>query len=119
VQAHQERGIFFRLRIAPVVFLAELVERELRASRAFPEERGVDFVRELLRVGDELGKRPVLEPDQDVGRLDLGALAVLGFDLQRRVVVGKDGADLEVAVLLLYATGLPFRQDANPSTMSR
>ena len=41
----------------------------------------------------------MLEADQHVGRLDLRALAMLGFDLQRAVVVGQNGAHLEVAVL--------------------
>jgi hypothetical protein len=34
-------------------------------------------------------------------RLQLAALAVLGFDLQRTVVVGQDGAGLDIAVFFV------------------
>ena len=54
-----------------------------------------------LRLGHERREPAALETDEHVGGLHLGALAVRRLDLQRGVVVGEHGADLEVAFLFV------------------
>ena len=88
MQPHQQAGAFLRPGRVPEVLASQLLERKLGLAAAFPQKRRVNFVGDLVRLRHELRQRQVLEADQHRRSFHLGALAVQGFDLQRRVVVG-------------------------------
>ncbi len=99
-QRERHGGRFGRRRSAPEIFLREFVESEFVLGRHFPEKIRIELAREPLRVGVERRGRRLGEAQQHGRRLDLEALAGGRLDLQRRVVVGEDGAGLELAVVL-------------------
>ncbi len=98
-QQRDGRGLRGR-RLAAVVLARELVEAELAVAARVPQERGVEFRRELLRLGQRVAGAGRGEAQQHVAGLDLQPLAGHRLDLQRRIVVGENGAGLQLAVVL-------------------
>jgi len=103
MQTQQHRSGLHRIGFAAVVFRSELLEAELFLATDFPEEIDVDALRLGLGAFQQFSRRRGDKAQQDIGRLDLGALAGGELDLQRSHVVGKHGAGTESAVL--------FKQD--------
>ena len=101
VQPQQQAGGFHCNRCVAEVFAAQLVEIEFVAAAAFPHEIDIDRVGAFLRRVHEGRQRGLVEAQQYRRSLDLGTLAVRRFNLQRAVVVGENGADLEAAVLFV------------------
>ena len=99
VQLQQQRHRFGRPRRVAVVLLRQLLEAEFLAACRFPQEIGVEFGRQRLGFGHHLGRHRRGEAQQDIGRLDLAALARGRLHLRRGVGFGQDGAGLEMAVL--------------------
>ena len=116
VGVEQERhgGGFVRRGRAAEVLAREVLEAELLAAAHLPQELRIERLGELLRIGDEAREPLAVEPQEDGGRLHLGALAVRGLDLERGAGVGEDGADAKVAVFLEQ----DLFQDLAHSTMS-
>ena len=98
-QQRDGRGLRGR-RLAAVVLARELVEAELGVAARVPQERRVEFRRELLRLGQRVAGAGRGEAQQHVAGLDLQPLAGHRLDLQRRIVVGENGAGLQLAVVL-------------------
>ena len=116
VQAHDERGRLDRYRRTAVVFAGHAVGTELVFGRDLPEEIEIEFCGFRFRQRQKFGKRRALELEQHVGRLDLGALAVGGFDLIGGVVFGHHVADLEAAVFFVKNVQVNhFRVAATPA----
>ena len=83
------------------VFAGQRLERELLLPAALPQEIRVHRLGELVRLVHEVGEAGAVEAEQHGGGLYLGALAVRRLDLQRGIVVGEHGADLEAAFLFV------------------
>ncbi len=83
-----------------VILLGKFDESELVAGACLPQKIRVELDREFLGIRVERGRRGIGETQQHGRGLDLQAFARNGFDLQRRVVVGEDGAGLELAIVL-------------------
>jgi hypothetical protein len=122
VQPEQQARRLDRRRRVAVVVVGEAREVELVLRRALPEEVEVDRVGVALRLLHQLGGRRLGEAQQHRRRLDLGALAARGLDLQAGAGVGEDGARLERAVFLEQDVGarhgtvrLPVTRPAPPS----
>src|SRR5262249_54867403 len=101
LQPHQDAGGFHGYGIPADVVARELLEPELRALAALPEEIGVERIGEAARTGEQLGARRPLEGKHDARRLDLRAPAVRALDLVGRRRGREHGADLELALLLV------------------
>ena len=101
VELHEQRGRLDRLRRAPVVLARQPLEAEFLLPAALPEKIRVDVRGEPAGVLHEAREAAAVEAEQHRGSLHLRALAVRRLDLQRSVVVGQDGADLEAALLLV------------------
>ena len=101
VQGQQDGRRLGRRRVMAVVFPGQLLEAELALPRHFPEEIQVQFRLAGTGLVHDLGRRRRRVLQQHVGRLHLGALAVLGLHLEGTVVVRQDGAGLDVAVFLV------------------
>ncbi len=99
-QRERHRRGFRRGGSAAVVFACEIRETEFVVGGYFPQKIRVQVGRLPLRLGDECRRRRLGEAQQHRRRLDLEALSGGAFDLQGRVVVGEDGAGLELAVIL-------------------
>src|SRR5512135_957686 len=76
-----------------------MIETELVGAGCFPQEVGVEILGQRFGLGHHLGRRRRGKAQQDVGCLDLAALARGGFHLRRGVGFGQDGTGLEMAVL--------------------
>ncbi len=100
MQAQQQRRRFHGGRLAAGVVGGELLEAELGVRTGFPEEVDVDGGRFALGEIEQFRGRRRVEAQQDVGGLDLAALARGKLHLQRGVVVGHHDAGLEGAVFL-------------------
>src|SRR6185295_16270117 len=71
-------------------------ERKFVGTAALPQKIGVDVRGNALRRVRKCIQPRLIEPQQHRRRLDLAALAVRRFDLQRRVVVGENDTDFEI-----------------------
>ena len=85
----------------PEILARQRVVREFLAAAALPQKIDVDPAGNALRFRHETRERRRLESQQHRGRLHLGALAMRRLDLERGVVVGEDGADLEVTLFFI------------------
>jgi hypothetical protein len=103
MQAQQHRCRLHGIRFGAVVLGGEILEAELLFAADFPEEIDVDAFRFRLRPFQQFAGCRCGETQQDVGGLDLAALARGQLDLQRGHVVGQHAAGTEGAVL--------FKQD--------
>ena len=83
------------------VFAAERFEREFIRAATLPHEIDINLGGGALRGVHESSQRGLIKTQHHGTRLDLGTLAVRRLDLQRAVVVGQDGADLEAPVLFV------------------
>ena len=99
-QRERDGGGFRRRGRAAVILPGKVREAEFVVGRHFPQEIRVELTRELLRLGIERRRRRIGEAEQHRRGLDLEPLAGDGLDLERRFVVGKDGAGLQLAVIL-------------------
>src|SRR3990172_1896215 len=70
----------------------------------------------LLRAGEQLGPRGLLEAEQHVARLDLGAPAVRAFHLKGGRCLRQHRADPELAVFLVQNV---HARACNPANASR
>ncbi|MCX7187657.1 MAG: hypothetical protein NTW24_00845 [Proteobacteria bacterium] len=80
---------------------AQFGEVKVVRRTAFPQEGHVNVCCDRLRLGHELGQPGLGKAQQHVGRLDLAALALRAFRLQRGDAVGEYRADLESAVVFV------------------
>jgi hypothetical protein len=101
VQGQQDGRRLGRRGGVTVVFPGQFLEAEFGLPRRFPEEVQVQFRLAAARLVHDLGRRRRRVLQQHVGRLHLGALAVLGLHLEGTVVVRQDGAGLDVAVFFV------------------
>ena len=83
----------------PEIIAPQRLVLEFSLAANFPQESQIDIARDRLRRFEKSGECRFLELEQHIPRLNLGALAVQGFDLERSSVVGEDGADFEAAIL--------------------
>ena len=98
-QAEQRRRFLRHVGLGAEVVARQLGERELAFGRELPGEVEVDLARDLLgRVEQRLGLG-LGEAEQDVGGLDLGALARGELDLQRGVGLAHHPAGVELAAV--------------------
>jgi len=82
------------------IFGAQLGETEFFLSRDFPQEVEIDIKNDRLgRIQQGLGLG-LVELQQHVARLDLGALTARHLHLVGLARLRQDGADLEVARFL-------------------
>ena len=89
-----------RRRLRAVIFARQLIEAEFTVADRFPQKIRVELAGEFVRVADRLRSARLGEAQQNIRRLDLEPLAGDGLDLQRLVVIGQDGAGLQLAVVL-------------------
>jgi hypothetical protein len=83
------------------VLARRVIEAELVGGDRLPEEIRVERISKRLRVIDQRLRRRRLEAEQHVGRLDLRALAMRRFYLQRGGVVGEHAARPQLAFFLV------------------
>jgi len=101
MQPERNRRRFDRAGGMTVIFLRELVEHELVRAAALPQKIGIQFGRRRLGHVHEPRHGRVFETQQHVARLDLGALAMRCFHLQRGSVVSHDARHLDGAVFFV------------------
>jgi hypothetical protein len=112
VQAQQHRRGLHCIRFGAVVVGGEFLEAELGFAAGLPEEIDIHAFGFRFGAVDQFAGSGRGEAQQDVGRLDLGALARGEFDLQRAHVVGKHAAGAESTVLFkqdIHGGGRPCR----------
>src|SRR5512134_4091595 len=100
MQLEQHPGCLGRARFAADVLAREILEAELAAAAALPEEIAVQPGRIRLRGGEQLGRGGALEVQQHVRRLDLRAPPMRRLHLERGWRLREHCADLELALLL-------------------
>ena len=101
VQQARHRRLLGDARARAEVVAREHREVEFAVVARLPQEIDVERGGERLRLLERIVRRRRCEAQQHARRLDLGALAARGFHLQRGVVVGEDGAGLQLAVVLV------------------
>ena len=87
-----------RAGLVPVIIVGHLGKLEFAVGEALPEKIRLDVGSQHLGLRQQFARRGLIETQQHVRRLDLGALARRRFDLQAAVVIGKDGGGFEGAV---------------------
>ncbi|MDH6592824.1 hypothetical protein M2165_002713 [Variovorax sp. TBS-050B] len=91
-QREQRGGLLCERGLVAEVLGGEFREAELAFGREFPGQVEVHRGGERTRLGDQLGRRRLLEAKHDVGALDLDALAGVELDLRRRLGFRQDAA---------------------------
>ena len=72
---------------------------EFFAAADFPQKIQINAIGERLRCFEKSADCGFFELQQHIARFNFCALAVQGFNLKRRGVVGEDGADFKAAIL--------------------
>ena len=80
------------------VVVGKITKRKFAITRTLPEKVRFDIRSQGFGTAEQLARRRRRIAQEEVARLDLGALAGGRLDLQRGVVVGQDRARLEGAV---------------------
>ena len=100
-QAEQHGRVRLDADAVAEVVARELGEPELALRREFPREVEIHLLREALRLRDEDDGLGLLELQQHVGCLHLGALAGVELDLQRAVGLAHHAAGVELSAFFV------------------
>ena len=98
MQGQQERNRFDRCGFVSEIVVGKIRKKKFTIARALPEEFRLDVFGGFLRPTQQFVRRGFLVAQQNIRRLDLGALAGGCLDLKRIVVVGQDRGGFEGAV---------------------
>ena len=101
MQPQQQAGRLQRVWRVAEILATEFFKIEFVGPATLPHEVDINIVSAFLCSIHKGRQRGLVEAQQHGRRLDLGTLAMRRLDLQRAVVVGEDGADLEAAVLFV------------------
>ena len=128
-QAQQRRGLLLQRRLVGEIVARQVGEAELLLRREFPGQFELDGVRQRLGLVHQLGGRGFLEFQQDVGGLDLDALAAVEFHLRRGLGFGQHAARLELpgffkqyehrrdCPMQMFQLGVPAPMKSNTSSI--
>ncbi len=101
MQAQRHGGRLDRIGRMAVVLLRQFVEHELVGAAALPQKIGIQFTGDRIGGIHEAAHGRFLETQQHVAGLDLGALAMRRFHLQRGGVVSHDVRHLDGAIFFV------------------
>ncbi|KAF1042753.1 MAG: hypothetical protein GAK34_02765 [Delftia tsuruhatensis] len=97
VDAKQRAGLLGQRGIVREIVACQVGEAEFFLGGEFPGQVQIDLGGHCLALGDQLGRRRLVELEQDVGGLDLDPFARVQFHLGGGVGFGEDAAGQELA----------------------
>ena len=98
MKGKQQRSRFDRTGLVAEVVVGKITKRKFAITRTLPEKVRFDTLGQSLGTAQQFARCRRRIAQENVARLDLGALARCRLDLQRSVVVGQDCARLKGAV---------------------
>ena len=111
-QAEQGRDLLVRAGGGAEIVARQVGKAELLVGREFPGQVEVDLLRQPLRIGQQLGRRRLVEAQQHMGRLDLHTFAGVELDLHRAFGFRHQPAGEKLAGL--FEQGVGHGRDCRP-----
>ena len=97
VEAEQRAGLLGQRGLVREIVACKVGKAEFLLGGEFPGQVQIDLGGLRLRLGDQFGRRRLVELEQDVGRLDLDPFARVQLHLGGGVGFGEDAAGQELA----------------------
>ena len=98
MKGKQQRSRFDRTGFVAEVVVGKITKRKLAITCTLPKKVRFDIHSQGFGTTEQFARRRRRIAQEDVARLDFGALSGCRLDLQRGIVVGHDGGGFKGAV---------------------